>query len=367
VRPDVPSLPGLLTAAQVADTAATIAAVQEPSGAIPWFTGGHVDPWDHIECAMALTAAGRIEEARRAYAWLHSTQRANGSWPARVRAGVVEDAGGETNQCGYLAVGLWHYRQVTGDEALVRQLWPTLRRAVDYVVDLQGPGGEIGWRRDEAGDPVSDALLTGCSSLHQSLRAAVAVSRLVGEERPDWELAAGLLAHTVAEHPEAFLDKSLFSMDWYYPVLGGVVRGPAGRARIDGRWSEFVYPDLGARCVADRPWVTGAETCELALAVDALGQADRARDLLASMQHLRADDGSYWTGYVVDNDVRWPAEQSTWTAAAVILAVDALSGTTPGSGVFRANDLPEPIRIESDSCGCSRRSADAVGNPAEHP
>ena len=42
------------------------------------------------------------------------------------------------------------------------------------------------------------------------------------------------------------------------------------------------------------------------------------------MQHLRPEDGSYWTGYVFPENVNWPGEHTTYTAAAVILAVDAL-------------------------------------------
>jgi hypothetical protein len=52
------------------------------------------------------------------------------------------------------------------------------------------------------------------------------------------------------------------------------------------------------------------------------------------MQHLRADDGSYWTGYVYPDDARWPVERTTWTAAAVVLAADALSGASAASGLF---------------------------------
>ena len=93
-------------------------------------------------------------------------------------------------------------------------------------------------------------------------------------------------------------------------------------------------PGLGARCVDDHPWVTGAETCELALALAAAGQPDAALEQVAAMQHLREDDGSYWTGYVYPDDARWPVERTTWTAAAVVLAADALSGATPASGLF---------------------------------
>ena len=57
--------------------------------------------------------------------------------------------------------------------------------------------------------------------MYQSLRCAIALAERMGEPQPDWELAAAQLGHAVACHPEAFADKSRFSMDWYYPVLGG--------------------------------------------------------------------------------------------------------------------------------------------------
>ena len=82
---------------------------------------------------------------------------------------------------------------------------------------------------------------------------------------------AAQLGHAVACHEEAFADKSRFSMDWYYPVLGGPVRGAAAQARLADRWDEFVVPSVGCRCVADRPWVTGAETAELVHTLAAVG------------------------------------------------------------------------------------------------
>ena len=141
-------------------------------------------------------------------------------------------------------------------------------------------------------------------------------------------------------------------MEWYYPVLGGALRGAAARTRIDERWDDFVVPGLGIRCVDDRPWVTGAETCELVLALDAIGQTARAHEQFAAMHHLREEDGSYWTGLVFADGKRWPEERTTWTGGAMILAADALSSTTAGSGIFRGVDLPRGLEGEFD-CECA--------------
>ena len=347
-----PELAGLLDAGAVRATAETIAATQEGSGAIPWFPGGHVDPWDHVECAMALSAAGLREPAARAYDYLRRTQAEDGSWPRKVVGGRVVDATRETNQCAYVAVGVWHHAQITAERTFMQQMWPTVRRALDYVVDHQRDRGEIRWKVDPDGTASDDALLTGSSSTYHALRCGIALAECVGEEQPEWELAAGRLGHVLRRHPEAFLDKARYSMDWYYPVLGGAVRGAEAVERIRGRWDDFVVAGLGARCVDDEPWVTGAESCELVLTLDAMGDRRRAHALLTDMQHLREPDGSYWTGYQFRERINWPDEHSTWTAAAVVLAVDALSRSTLGNGIFRGEGLPSVADLPDSACGC---------------
>jgi hypothetical protein len=259
---------------------------------------------------------------------------AAGSWAAEYRDGAVTAPAAESNHAGYLAVGTWHTWLVSRDEQLVTELWPAVRRGLDLVVRMQLPGGAIGWALRPDGTPDTTALLTGNASLFQALRCGIALAGLVGEAQPDWELAAADLGTALRERPGAFADRSRYSMDWYYPVLGGAVTGAAARERLAVDRERFVVPGLGVRCVADRPWVTGAETCELALALAAAELPDAALEQVAAMQHLRHDDGSYWTGYVYPDDARWPVERTTWTAAAVVLAADALSGASPASGLF---------------------------------
>jgi len=359
------SLPGVLTARQLRATAEHIAAQQCPSGLIPWFPGHHGDPWDHVEGAMALAVCGLPDEARAAYEWSATTQAPDGTWPMETVWGDdgerVTDASADTNQCAYVAVGVWHHWRLTKDRRFVDEMWPTVRRAIDFVCDLQLPGGAIRWARDAAGVRHEYALLTGSASIVTSLRCAMALADLVDDPHPDWELSAARLAHAVAIHPDAFEDKSRWSMDWYYPVLGGAVRGAAGRAHLAARWDEFVVPGRGVRCVSDRPWVTAAETAELVLALDAVGETESAARLMRDIQFCRAEDGGYWTGWVFPEDDFWPAEQSSWTAAAIILAADALAGYTPAHALFRGTGLPRLLEIADCDEYCyvhAGRSAD---------
>jgi hypothetical protein len=347
---DLPSVPGVLTQEQCRQTALSIAATQESSGAIPWFPGGHTDPWDHVECAMALTVAGLLGPARAAFEWCRHTQRPDGSWPIQLRAGVIEDANSDSNFCAYIATGVWHHVLITGDRGFASAMWPVVSAAIDFVIDLQIGYGEICWARGDSG-PVPEALLTGCASIFHSFRCALALADFLGQPQPEWEVAVGRLGHAIADHPDAFEEKDRHSMDWYYPILGGALRGPAAAARIERRWNDFVVDGLGIRCVDDRPWVTGAETCELVMALDAMGYHRPAREQFAAMQHLREVDGSYWTGLVFADGKRWPEERTTWTGAAMILAADALSDATPAAGIFRGDDLPRGLQVDFD-CEC---------------
>ncbi len=307
---------------------------------------------------MALAVAGRRAEAEAAYDWLARTQRGDGAWhhyyvadagfgadgePGSDRASGADGSAHErveaeeldANVCAYVATGVWHHFLLTGDTAFLRSRWPMVEAAVDFVLGLQTRRGEILWARHADGTPWPYALLTGSSSISHSLGCALAIARHLDEHRPRWERGRTKLVGTVAGVPGAFAPKDRWAMDWYYPVLAGVVRGAAGRRRLAKGWDRFVLPGWGTRCVDDQPWVTAAETAECALAHLAVGEEGKARLLLGWSQALRDDDGAYFTGIVLPDRVHFPgAERSTYSAAAMILTADALSGATPASGLF---------------------------------
>lgn len=342
----IPEVPGVISAGEVLATARSIASLQRPDGMIPWFPGGHCDPWNHVEAAMALTVAGMDDEADRAYQWLVDTQLPDGSWFNYYLTTGIKDPRLDTNVCAYLATGAWHRFVSTGDIGPLDSLWPAVEAGVDFVLRWQRPDGAIAWSLDASGFLESYALLTGSSSIYHSLRCAIACAEALGYERPDWELAAGRLAHTVAHQPDAFAPKHEFAMDWYYPVLGGALSGEAARRRIEEWWDTFVMEGRGVRCVSTGEWVTAAETAECVLALDALGLDDLALRLLGWVQDLRNEDGSYWTGMVYPEEATYPPlERSSYTAGAMILAADAVSRTTAASGLFRGEGLPSHLDL----------------------
>ena len=331
----IPTVEGLVSAAELAATADTIAAVQLASGMIPWFPGGHADPWNHVEAAMALATAGRRVEAERAYQWLCDRQRPDGSWHNYYLADGIEDSKLDVNCIAYVATGVWHHYLATADRGFAETLFPVVDRAIEFVLDLQTKRGEIIWARKADGMPWSYALLTGSSSISHSLACALRLGQILGHERPYWADARQRLVDTIAHCPEAFEPKDRWAMDWYYPVLSGAISGDDGAKRLLSRWDEFVMDGNGVRCVSDQPWVTAAETCECAIALLATGDRSSALELFAWAQAFRDGEGRYFTGTVYPDLVHYPAdERSTYTAAAIILAADALCGENSTSKIF---------------------------------
>jgi hypothetical protein len=314
-----------LSRAQVDETVAAIVATQFPDGSIPWNPTSHADPWDHVEAAMALNVAGRRVEADAAFAWLARSQRLDGAWAAAYRDGAITDPTLDANFCAYVAAGAWHHWLCFGDRAWLERTWSVVEPAIDFVLDLQTPTGEIQWARDAAYRAWPGALLTSSSCIHLSLGCAIELASILGVDRPDWELSLAALSGALSR-PELFEPKDRFSMDWYYPVLSGALDEAAARARLDGRWDDFVVEGWGVRCVSDRPWVTTGETCELVLALATIGERDEAERIFGWVHRLRALDGNYWTGATFPDATIWPREQTTWNAGAVVLTWDMLRG-----------------------------------------
>ena len=333
----------------VAACADRIESLQRRDGTIPWIEAGVWDPWNHGESAMALAVAGRERAVEAALDALAARQDADGGWTGELGAGIPMDESGEriappatpvtardTNFTGYAAVTVLRCALALDAPRLIARHEPMVSRALDWVAARQRPSGDIVWRDpdpDQALDEV-DSLRAGNASLYKSFEAGLRIADALGRKKPRWAQARRSIARAFSAHPEAFdrkgADRSGYAMDWYYPVLTGAVCGPEAARRLDGDWARFVVADLGCRCVADEPWVTAAETAELALACLTLGRREAARRLIADLASLAKGAQGYWMGWQYELGVVWPKERPGWTSAAVVLAADALEGLSPG-------------------------------------
>jgi hypothetical protein len=313
----------------------SIASAQLENGDIPWSTGDKTDPWDLVEAAMGLTIGGHFERAEAAFRWLENKQLPDGSWHASYRNDRPDDRTFDTNMSSYIAVGIFHYYLVTGNIDFVRAMWPMIRSGINFALSLQSPRGEIYWAKNPLGKVDPMALLTGSSSIYFSLKCALAIADLLDRDMPHWKLSLARLGKAIQEQPHLFnVAKSRFSMDWFYPVLSGALTGVKAQNRIDKHWKKFVVKGMGVKCVADEPWVTIAESCELVLALAAMGNEDIAKVVFSWIHDKCFEDGSYWCGFTYPNMVVWPAEKITWTNGVVLMATDALYNLTPASRIF---------------------------------
>lgn len=339
--------------AVMAAPAARIQKIQTGDGRIAWFEGGPWDPWNHVECAMALTAMGVHDAAAAAFDHLAATQRPDGAWlgeygntlPMVDRDYISREPAPaflDTNFCAYPAVGVLHYSLATGDLARTRAWWPMVRDAIEFVLSLQRGDGTVSWSFEALGTDDDDALLAGNASIAKSLECAIRLARSLGEDATRWIAVREVLVHMLRYRPAAFDRKgkgTRFAMDWYYPVLSGALPKDAAKSRLDAGWETFVHPEFGCRCVSDEPWVTVAETAELAMALISVSDHGRASDFLKSLDTLRDASGAYWMGWQYAEQTVWPKEAPAWTQAAVILAVDALHGAGPHAQLLVRSEL----------------------------
>lgn len=331
---------------------ARIASTQRENGDIPWSTGDKTDPWDLVEAAMGLSISGHFERAEAAFRWLQNKQLPDGSFHASYRNGQPDDRTFDTNMSSYIAVGVFHYYLITSNINFVTSMWPTIRAGIDFALSLQTKRGDVYWAKNPQGEVDPMALLTGSSSIYFSLKCALALAHALDIAMPRWQSSLTRLGNAIKDQPHLFnVAKSRFSMDWFYPVLSGALTGVLAQNRIDKHWKKFVVKGLGVKCVADEPWVTIAESCELVLALAAMGNEDTAKVVFSWIHDKCFDDGSYWCGFTYPDMVVWPEEKISWTNGVVLMATDALYNLTPACRIFNHDfwKTEYPFLFEADA------------------
>ena len=304
---------------------------QLPSGAIPWYREGIVDPWDHIEGAIALDLAGRYKEAVAAYRWSRNMQNPDGSWYSGYLEDRPQELVRDANFAAYIATGMWFHYLATGDLDFLHDMWSTVQGGVDFALSLQQPTGEVSWALSETGNPWPGAILTSSCCIWHSVRNGVNISTTLGARRHDWESASERLLEAIEVKPELFdrmgENKRRYAMNWFYPMLTCVLTGEKARDLIESEWSDFVIDGWGCRVAADEDVTAVAETSELIVALCNIEEHRKAGMLLDWTLRLRDNKGGFCRGMKLPEQEPCPGdnERATWTSAALIMAIAAMS------------------------------------------
>ena len=129
-------------------------------------------------------------------------------------------------------------------------------------------------------------------------------------------------------------DRKRFSMDWYYPIISGAFNRDESKDIIVNTLANFYIEGLGIKCVKEEPWVTVAETNEFVIAAVKADEINLAKNIFLESLNISDEDNIPYMGWQYVENIFWPDEKPSWTAAAVILAADSLYKFTDGSNLF---------------------------------
>ena len=313
-----------------------ILSCQDSEGGIRWEPNSKLDPWDHIESAMGLDVLGFEAESKNAYNWLRAYQESDGSWLSLFHSSKKNSLK-ETNFSSYIAVGMWHHFKNFNDKNFLDEFWPVLDAAIEFTLSAQSEHGDFFWAKDTK-NWLDDSLKTGCSSIYMSLLCYKKIANEIDKRDRVSDTQLNNLRDCLINKPFRFdrnwESKERYSMDWYYPILSGAFSKSDSIELIRDKWNEFVVEGLGCKCVKEEPWVTAAESAELALALTKIGLKNEAEKILQDTFNLIDDDGLLWTGYVFKDKKFWPIEKPSWTMGAAILAGNAINKFSPSSDFF---------------------------------
>ena len=321
------------------DLANYIKSIQLQSGAIPSNSDGSHDPWDHIESIMGLNFLSKSDSSKSAFKWLIKNQNADGSWYSKYIGNKPIEINKPTHFSPYISVAALHYHKIYCDIEFLKTLWPSIKAAINFSINIQNDNGTIPWSIDANQKIENDYLLTGSSSILKSIECGIALSNILKDrsQLKDWNLSYQLLSKAIKSPKGKFdllKDRQRFSMDSYYPILSGCLNEDEKKVYIEKVMKKFYVKNIGIKCVEDEPWVTVAETCEFIISLMASNSKELALKLLSDVINISNKKGEPYMGWQYVESIFWPNEKPSWTAAALMISADSVLNHTSAFDLF---------------------------------
>ena len=298
---------------------------QSSSGAIFWDEKGKCDPWDHCECLIALAIYEEWEHFWRGVNWFFTNLNEDGLIYAEFQNEKPSKLHYESHHAPYIIMPLiqaslidkeQNYKKILTNEQLLK-----LENIFEVLDDFKDEDGYFYWAKDSNGYS-DNSLITASMSIFISLVAKDKSFPKFNTEM--WQ----------EKFNRDGVDRSRFSMDFYYPFLAGIKNN---KKEFLDLLDNYYVKGLGVKCVAEEPWVTIAESSECVISALIHDNENIAKKIFNDIQQFQNKDGIFPTGYQYDMEIFWPEENSTWTNAAVIIAAHALSFYDLGSNESSVN------------------------------
>lgn len=308
---------------------------QKTSGAISESITGKVDTWNHIECCIALYLSGFSTEARKGLQFLIQELNVYGSYFDSYP--ISKNTCTQAHHIAYIAVLYWLDFNLGSDTTFVKVHLQALEMAMNTLLSFQDNSGGFFWAKNKKNQLDKLFLKTGNANIYYSLTCALKIMELHNIYKESWLIGCKKLKSKFEQIPFDAKTED-FSMDWFYPVLSNLYETQKCHKIIEKEWHKFVIEDWGCLCVANQPWVTVAETCELILSLVNLGLKKDAISLFNNLEKFKDKDNLFWMGYQLEEAVFWPLEKPSWTAAAYVIAAHSLYGTREIDKLFKNNE-----------------------------
>jgi len=115
---------------------------------------------DAAVTAIALDAAGHYDEADRYLRWMASVQGSDGTWKTTYdfwTGAYLSFVEPEYDSVGTFCYGVYRHYRATGDATFLSQLWPSVKRAADWILSTISGANGLGaadfriWEEPERG------------------------------------------------------------------------------------------------------------------------------------------------------------------------------------------------------------------------
>ncbi len=153
--------------------------------------------------AWALGTAGYHAEAAAFYRWCARTQTANGLWcQNHYTDGRRHWPGIQVDQVGTAIWGMHQHYLHTGDRHFLSELWPTVRRAAEYILSRTDTANGLVYSEQDLWEESGGHLTYTNAACQAGLRAAADIAHEVGASSTGdvYRQAAGRLRARIQQH-----------------------------------------------------------------------------------------------------------------------------------------------------------------------